>query len=164
LLLFTILAASACFVVSSAGAPSSPVPRVEQQRIVASFGQTYLPGFLPPGYIFVNWSSEPGSASVYGDFLEVSFGRHGSKLQWVVGDARDPNYYGKDGCSRHPFNPKIYWVGNRRIIYQAGNHGATATLCLRGRGGAAVAVYAWDDFGLTPQALAQFVASARVFH
>src|SRR5437762_9894607 len=51
-----------------------------------------------------------------------------SVLQWTVQDARDPNAYpGSDACSAHPFNPRFYIAHGKRVVFQAGNHGDTAT-------------------------------------
>jgi hypothetical protein len=139
-------------------AATAPVPRSEQQRIVASFGHTYLPGWLPPGYVFSRWESRSGSATAYGDILFVAFGKHGDRIQWTVGDARDPDGYAGDACSKHPFGAELIQIGNRRIVFQSGNHGADATLCLHG-----VAITVWNGHTLTPRAQARIAASARAF-
>ena len=136
---------------------SSPLPNTERQRILALFGSTYLPSWIPPGFVYVQWKSKPGSASVYGNFLEVDFANHGSLLEWVVGDSRDPDYYGNDACSRHPFNARVYVQNGRRVVFQAGNHGDTATLCLHG-----TAIYVWNDHRVTPATMAKVVARARL--
>jgi len=140
-----------------ARASVTPVPHAEQQRIVASFGRTWLPGFLPPGYIFSTWKTEPGSASMYGDRLIVDFGNHGDLLGWVVSDPSDPDGYAHDACSSHPFEATIYAVGARRIVYQSGNHGTTSTLCLR----PLLAITVWDGHSHSAETLARFAASAR---
>lgn len=117
--------------VGVAPAVASPVPGTAKTRIVAYFGHTYFPGWLPQGYVFSTWEAQPGSATAFGDFLIVTFGRHGDHLEWTVGDARDPDSYGYDACSPRPFKAVIYRVAARRIVFQSGNHGNTATLCLR---------------------------------
>jgi hypothetical protein len=146
-------------VAATAGASTPPpIPRIEQQRIVAHFPTTYLPGNVPPGYRYVNWTSEPGSATAFGNFLDVTFARHGSYLEWIVGDSRDPAFSGYNACSANPYTPTIYRLGARRIVFQTGKHGDTATLCLPGT---RTSVYAWNNFALSPRSLALFVASAR---
>jgi hypothetical protein len=137
-------------------AASRPVPRSEQQKIVASFGRTYLPAWLPPGYLFSRWESHSGSATVYGDILLVAFGKHGDLIQWTVGDARDPGGYAGDACSKHPFGAVFYRIGNRRIVFQSGNHGADGTLCLRG-----LAITVWNGHTLPPRTQARIAASAN---
>src|SRR3954451_8010507 len=86
--------ACACAAVAQAG----PVPSLERQRITATFGRTWLPSYVPTGYIFTQWRSEPGSASAYGDRLIVSFGRHGDLLQWSVENTRDPHSASRYDC------------------------------------------------------------------
>ena len=76
---------------TTAEAAPAPVPRAEQQRIIAMFGRTYLPTVLPPAYVFSEWKSQPGSASAYRDSLVISFGKHGDLLEWSVEDPGDPN-------------------------------------------------------------------------
>jgi hypothetical protein len=143
-----------CATVALAASP--PVPRTDQQRIVASFGRTFLPGWLPPGYVFSRWESRSGSATVYGDILLIAFGKHGDLIQWTVGDARDPDGYAGDACSKHPFRAVLIRIGNRRIVFQSGNHGADATLCLHG-----LAITVWNGHTLTPRTQARIAAGAH---
>ena len=151
-----IACAAAAIFTTVALAASAPVPRSEQQRIVASFGRTYLPGWLPSGYVFSRWESHPGSATAYGDILLVAFGKHGDLIQWTVGDASDPGGYAGDACSKHPYGAVFYRIDGRRIVFQSGNHGADATLCLHG-----TAVTVWNGHTLAPRVQAQITASAR---
>jgi hypothetical protein len=88
---------------------------------IASFGRTYLPGFLPPGYIFSRWESQAGSATVCGNILLVVFGKRGDLIQWTVGDASDPDGYAAEACSKHPFEATNYQIGSRRIVFQSGS-------------------------------------------
>lgn len=140
-----------------ASATAPPVSASVRTQIVASFGETYLPGWLPGGYVFSQWQDEPGSATAYGDSLVVVFGNHGDRLQWTVGSSADPDGYGHDACSPHPFDARIIRVGGRRIVFQSGNHGATATLCLEG-----TAVVVWNAHTLSPGDEAKVAASAVV--
>ena len=137
---------------------AAPVPRIEQQRIVAVFRRTWLPGFLPHGYIFSRWQSQPGSASAYGERLIVDFGHHGALLEWVVESRDDPMSVSHYDCKlkQAPANGgRIFRLRGRRIIYASGAKGADATLCL-----SHVAVVAWTP-SLPPLTLARFVASAH---
>lgn len=127
------------------------------RQIIAYFGHTYVPRWLPPGYVFAGWKAENGSATVYGDILVVEFGKHGDKVQWTVGSAADPGGYSGDACSRHPFGARYIWVGSRRVVFQSGNHGADATVCLSG-----TAVTVWNGHSLSPSIQARIAASAGV--
>jgi hypothetical protein len=163
-----VFAASVALVLGSLGAWAqsgsalvTPVPQGPQRQIVAYFGHTYLPGWLPAGYVFAQWHSQPGSATVYGESLLIDFGRHGDKVQWTVGDASDPSGYSGDACSSHPYGAQFIRVGTRRIVFQSGNHGADATLCIRGAGGV-TAISVWNGHSLSPRVQAQIAASARL--
>jgi hypothetical protein len=136
---------------------ASPVPRVEQARIVALFGRTYIPGWLPPGYTFARWTSEPGSATVYGDVLLIDFGKHGDLIQWTVSDPTDPSGYAGDACSAHPYGAVIYRVAGKRVVFQSGNHGADAIVCLSPR----IAVDVWNGHTLSPATQARIAGNLR---
>jgi hypothetical protein len=143
------------------------VPQPDRGRIAARFGTTYIPRSVPPGYRYVSWSVLPGSAAVYGDFLELVFARRGFVLEWVVGDGRDPQQYGYDACLLHPrlskvFTPpdQIVYMNRRRVVYQHGNKGATAAICLRGAQ-PTTAIYIWAEAPALvshPRAMAQIVS------
>ena len=160
-LVLLMVAAAGVVVLPAAASRTTPVPSGAQRQIVAYFGRTYLPGWLPPGYVFAKWHSQAGSASAYGESLVVDFGKHGDQVQWTVGDAADPAGYGGDACSSHPYGARYIRVGTRRIVFQSGNHGATATLCVRSAHGV-TAITVWNVHTLSPRAQAQIAASARI--
>jgi hypothetical protein len=149
----TALAALMCAV----AAPAAPVPRIEQQRIVASFGRTLLPTWLPPGFIYSRWITQPGSAGAFPDTLIVDFGRHGALLEWAVESTADPDsvthYHCKPGA---PPLGKIFRIGSRKIVYATGARGADATLCM-----GKIAVVAWTAGPMPGSTLARFAASAQ---
>jgi hypothetical protein len=154
----------ACLLVSPLGtstAMAGPTPPTAQREIVAYFGRTYLPSWLPPGYIFTRWDTQAGSASAYGTFLVVHYADHGQILEWTVGDARDPMEYGYSACSTHPYAASYYSVGGRRVIYQSGNQGDTAAICV-GPSGVQTAVVVWNGHELSPAVMAKIAGGARL--
>jgi hypothetical protein len=145
--------------VAVATARSASVPPVEQQRIVAEFGRTWLPPRVPAGYIYIRWQVETGSSDVFGDRLLVWFGKHGPNqvIQWHVEISADPEAESHQDCGvRHPFGVAKH-VGARTIYYVGGAVGQSATLCLPNH----YAVVAWNRYSLSEAALVQLVASAR---
>lgn len=137
----------------------SAVPPVEQQRIVAEFGRTYLPPRIPTGYIYIRWQVETGSADVFGDRLVIWFGKHGPSevIQWHVEISADPEAQSHQDCGlRNPIGVAKH-VGARTIYYIGGAVGQSATLCLPNH----YAVVAWNRYSLSEAALVQLVASAR---
>ena len=149
--------------VAAAGAAASVtagrnyVPTPERQQIVAYFGSTYLPSWLPPGYVFSRWDPSPGSVDAYGEYLDVTFGKHGALLRWTVDDPQDPQTYSHDACSQHPFG-SIHLVDGRRIVYSGGAVGQTAILCLaRTR-----AVTVWDGYSVKAPVLEKIAARAAL--
>lgn len=134
------------------------VPQPDRDRIAARFGATYIPRWLPPGFVYVGWKELPGSASAYGTFLEIDFASRGSVLEWVVGDGRDPDRYGYNACLPRPnitpsYGDRILYVKKQRVVFVHGNHGSTAAVCigddLRRRltdpMWAGTAIYVWVD-------------------
>jgi hypothetical protein len=143
-----------------ATARSSSVPPVEQRRIVAEFGRTWLPPRIPAGYIYIRWQVDPGSsADVFGDRLLVWFGKHGPNqvIQWHVEISADPAAQSHQDCDlRHHFGVAKH-LGARTIYYVGGAVGQSATLCLPNH----YAVVAWNRYSLSEAALLRLVASAR---
>ena len=153
------IAVAVVALIAVAAAWGSPVPPVEQQRIVAEFGPTWLPPRIPPGYIYIRWQVETGSADVFGDRLLVRFGKHGPNqvIQWHVEISADPEAQSHQDCGpRHPFGIAKH-VGARTIYYVGGAVGQSATLCLPNH----YTVVAWNRYSLSEAALVQLVASAR---
>jgi hypothetical protein len=146
---------------SSAAFASTPVPATERTKIVAQLGSTYLPTWLPPGYIFTQWQTQ-AEAHAFGTDLVVSFGRDGDLVQWTVGDARDPNLYAHDVCYGHSFMPRYFTFDGRRVTYNPGNDGDAATACFKAPGGVVVGVTAWNDHRLSPATMAKLVGEATL--
>jgi hypothetical protein len=148
---------AAVALIAVAAARSSSVPPLEQQRIVAEFGRTYLPPRIPPGYIYIRWQVEPGSGDVFGDRLLVWFGKHGRVIQWRVEISADPQAVSHQDCGlKHPFG-RVKHVGARTVYYNGGAVGQSATLCLPNH----YAIVVWNRYSLSEAALVQLAASAR---
>jgi hypothetical protein len=128
---------------------------VERERIIAYFGSTYLPTWLPPGFVFSRWDPRTGSAGAYGEYLDLVFGKHGDLLRWTVDDPEDPQTSSHDDCSTHPFG-SIHRVGGKRIVYFGGVVGQRATLCLS----KTRAVTVWNGYGVRPSVLEKVAASS----
>jgi hypothetical protein len=156
--------------------PSATIPQPDRGRIAALFGETYAPRWVPPGYRYVDWKEKAGSEAAYGTFLEIDFASKGSLLEWVVGDGRDPAQYGYDACLPHPkivasFGDRIFYVNNQRVVYEHGNHGSTAAICLGNPLSkrftnplwAGTAIYVWGD-GFTAATLAKMATSWTLLH
>jgi hypothetical protein len=132
------------------------VPQPELRRVLAEFGRTYLPPKIPPGYIYIRWQVETGSADVFGDPLVVWFGKHGHVIVWRVEDSADPSAVSHQDCGRHPFGKRARIAG-KTILYIGGAVGQSATLCLPNH----YAVVAWNRYSLSEASLERLVASAR---
>ena len=144
--------------ICAAVALGAPVPRLEQQRIVAEFGRTYLPSFMPPGYIYVRWSVIEGSSGAAGEWPQVLFGNHGRRVQWTVEHAQDPQTTSYDACTRRkPFANKVFHRAGRTIYYIGGVVGQDVTVCLPNHLGLVV----WNDYSLSTQTLVKIAVSAR---
>jgi hypothetical protein len=154
-----VAAASVCVLAVSIApvARAGSLPRIEQQRIVAEFGRTYLPGTMPASYIYIRWEAQPGSADVFGYRLLVWFGKHGRVVQWHVEDSRDGETLSYQDCGRHhPFG-KTFRVAGRTVYYAGGAVGQEATLCLPDH----YAVVVWNDYSLSRATLVKIAASAH---
>ena len=149
------LALGLTFVVAGQAASRSRyVPPVESRQIVAYFGRTYLPGWLPRGYVFARWSVAPGSGEA--EYLHVFFGNHGRKLIWAVDDPADPrSFYSHEECSKHPFG-HVATVNGRRVVYGGGAVGQTATYCI----GKGKAVTVWNQYSVSRRTLERVAVSA----
>jgi hypothetical protein len=147
--------------VTATAALAGPVPGLDQKRIVAEFGSTYMPGTMPPGYIYIRWETQPGSADAYGDRLLVWFGKHGRLVQWNVENSQDPEARSYQDCTRrsHFGGPgsKTFHFGGKTVYYAGGAVGQDATVCLPNH----QAVVAWNDYSLSAATLARVAASAR---
>lgn len=133
----------------------SYVPPVERQRIVAYFGSTYLPSWLPAGYVFSRWDPRAGSSDADGEYLDLTFGKHGQLLRWTVDDPEDPQTYSHASCSRRPFG-SAHRVDGKRIIYSGGAVGQTAILCIS----KTRAVTVWNRYSVKPAVLDEIAARA----
>jgi hypothetical protein len=154
-----ILLTVALLATSVAAASASPVPSVEAQRIVAEFGRTYVPASLPAGYIYIRWSALPGSADVWGDSLQIEFGKHGRLIIWTVEDSHDPQASSYDDCVKHNrFRDRVIHARGQTVSYIGGAVGQSATVCLRD--GHALVV--WNRYSLSASRLAHMVATPRV--
>jgi hypothetical protein len=152
-----VLSVTVAALLAVAAAWGSPVPPVDQQRILAEFRQTYLPPTLPPGYIYIRWQVETGS-DVFGDRLVVWFGKHGRVIQWHVEISADPAAESHQDCGlRHPYGVAKR-LGARTIYYVGGAVGQSVTVCLPNH----YAVVAWNRYSLSAAALIRLVASARL--
>lgn len=155
-ILITLATVSAA--VYTAVALGAPVPGLDQRRIVAEFGRTYLPGFMPSGYIFVRWSVVEGSSGAAGEWPQVLFGNHGRLVQWTVEHAQDPQTTSYQACTQHkPFANKIFHRGGRTLYYNGGAVGQEVTVCLPGHLGLVV----WNGYSLSTQTLVKIGASAH---
>ena len=130
------------------------VPHVEVQRIVAYFGHTYVPGWLPHGYVFSRWAPRLGSNDVFGEYLAITFGNHGRRLIWTVDDPQDPQTFSHFECRKNR-DGRAVAVAGRRIVYFGGAVGQTATLCL----GKYLAVTVWNAYSATAAELERIAAS-----
>ena len=84
---------------------------------MAEFGQTYVPPSIPPGYIYIRWQVQVGSADVFGNRLLIEFGKHGKVIQWHVEISADPKALSYDDCGRRqPFDRRVR-IGARTIYY-----------------------------------------------
>ena len=137
---------------------TSPVPRIETQRIVAELGRTYVPATIPAGYIYIRWSVNPGSADVFGDALEIDFGKHGRLITWTVENWHDPQAVSYDDCARHNrTGDKVIPVAGRKAYYIGGAVGQSATVCLPGY----QAIVVWNRYSISATALAKLAATPR---
>jgi hypothetical protein len=144
--------------ICAAVALAAPTPSTEQQRIVAEFGRTYLPRFMPPGYVYVRWSAIQGSTDASGEWPQILFGDHGRRVQWTVENARDADSGSHEDCVEHrPFATKVFHVEGRTIYYAGGAVGQDATICLPNSRGLVV----WNDYSLSKQTLVKVAASAH---
>jgi hypothetical protein len=144
--------------VSAAVAFANPIPGIEQQRIVAEFGRTYLPHFMPAGYIYVRWSAIEGSSGAAGEWPQVLFGDHGRRVQWTVEHAQDPQTESYQACTKHqPFATKVFHHAGRTLYYGAGAVGQDVTVCLPNNLGLVV----WNDYSLSTATLVKIALSAR---
>ena len=149
--------ALALAIAAGAGADAQPqyVPATDSQQIVAYFGSTLLPAWLPPGYVYSRWDPITGSADALGDYLNVYFGDHGQRLSWTVDLSADPQEVSHIECSAHPDGHKVK-VNGRTVVYFGAANGQTATLCLAGH----TAVTVYDRYGVSAATLERIVASA----
>ena len=156
-------------------AAGSVIPRTDKARIAARFGSTIVPGWIPAGYRYISWKDSPGSVAAYGTNLEVGFAKRGLLLEWTVNDGRDQNSYAYIACTPHPaidasFGDRILFVGKTRVVFQKGNKGATASMCLTRDlqtrftdpmwSGTGVTVWTDNSALLTVQQLAKILGSA----
>ena len=137
-----------------ASARRAYVPRVELQRIVAYFGHTYVPGWLPHGYVFSRWVSQAGSNDVFGEYLVITFGNHGRRLIWTIDDPQDPQTFSHGDCSKN-HDGRVVTVAGRRIVYLGGVVGQTATLCVSKY----LAVTVWNAYSATAAEIERAAAS-----
>jgi hypothetical protein len=150
----TVVACSVCVAVAMA----LPVPAVETQRIVAEFGRTYVPSAMPAGYIYVRWSANTGSADVFGDALEIYFGRRGRLITWTVEDWHDPQARSYYQCARHnSLGDKVMHVSAKTVYYIGGAVGQSATVCLPDDH----AIVVWNRYSVSALTLARLAATAR---
>jgi hypothetical protein len=115
---------------------------------------------MAPGFVYTRWETRPGSAGAFGENLVVWFGKRGRKVEWVVENTRDPHAVSYYDCTKHEhFAPqaKVFRFGKRVVYYAGGARGQDATLCLPNH----QAVWVWNDYSLSAQALARIAASAR---
>ncbi len=140
---------------ATAGARSPYVPATESKRIVAYFGKTYLPGWLPHGYVYARWETIAGSADAFGEYLSVSFGDRGRLLRWTVDVPQDPQEYSHNDCAKRPLG-HVLTVNGKRIVYSEGAVGQTATLCVS----RTTAVTVWNRYSVSKVTLARIAASA----
>ncbi len=152
----TAAAAALSLLTTVPSSAASSVPQPELREIIAYFGHTYVPGWLPPAYIFSRWEPQAQSATAFGISLVIDFGKNGDRLEWTVADPTDPDVYAHDACSARPFQPTYFAIGTRKIVFQSGHHGDTATVCLNAR----LAVTVWNGHTLAPKVMAKIAASA----
>ncbi len=157
-LILTAVTATLGATIYTAVALGAPVPTQDQRRIVAEFGRTYLPAFMPAGYIYVRWSVVEGSSGAAGDWPQVLFGDHGRLVQWTVEHTQDPSTTSYQACTRHkPFANKIFRRAGRILYYNGGAVGQEVTVCLPGHLGLVV----WNDYSLSTATLVKITASAH---
>jgi hypothetical protein len=149
-----VLVLAAC---GSSSQTRGGVPSVERQRIVAEFGKTYLPGFMPRGFIFIRWESRPGSYDAAGKMLFLEFGDHGRIIEWSTENSQDPDSFSHDVCATRKPVGKPYEVGGRQVFYNGGAVGQDSVLCLPSHR----AVVAWNDYSLSRAMLNELAASAQ---
>ncbi len=140
---------------------AAPTPAVERARIVAEFGSTYLPRFMPAGYIYIRWTATLGSADAYGEWLQVLFGDHGRRVQWTVENTQDPQSQSHEDCTTHVhFAPsgKVFHRAGKTLYYIGGVVGQDVTVCLPGHHGLVV----WNGYSLSAQTLVTIAASAQL--
>ena len=118
-LLFAV--AVACTTALGAGAATTAphVPAVESRQIAAYFGQTYLPAWLPPGYVYARWDPIEGSVGAFGEYLVIVFGNHGRQLRWTVDTPQDSQEYSHGDCVKRP-SGRIIRVNGKQIVYSSG--------------------------------------------
>ena len=144
--------------VSAAVALAKPIPGEQQQRIVAEFGRTYLPRFMPAGYIYVRWSAIQGSSGAAGEWPQVLFGSHGRHVQWTVEHAQDSQTESYQACTKHhAFANKVLHRGGRTLYYVGGAVGQEVTVCLPNNLGLVV----WNDYSLSTATLVKIALSAQ---
>jgi hypothetical protein len=138
---------------------AAPVPAIEQQRLVAEFGVTYVPSFVPPGYVYVRWEPLSGSADAYGEWPQILFGKHGRLVQWTVENAQDPQMAQTyEYCVKHSyFGSKVFHLNGKTVYYAGGAVGQDAFVCLPKYHGLVV----WNDYSLSPATLVRVAASAH---
>jgi hypothetical protein len=111
---------------------ASPIPAPTLRQIRAEYGQfAYVPAFVPSGFIFTSWRTEPAAHSYLMDRLDLMFGRNGTLLEWTVSDGRDRDGYAD--CSKRPYYTSKTRIRGRLVYYARGNHGDSAWTCFSAR-------------------------------
>lgn len=153
-----MLVLAATMLPPSAASAKGPVPSTEVRRIKAEYGSSvaYLPKKVPQGFIFTSWRVEDASMSYLLPHLRVTFGKSGKLIVWTVSDGRE-DY---SACSSNSFYDVKRKIGGRFVLYARGNHGDSASMCLKFSGGRSLGIELWHSHAVVPLTAMQLVASA----
>lgn len=112
---------------------SATIPAGTLRQIAAEFGDdTYVPAFLPAGFVYTSWNIEQRSPIYLGKELSIKFAMHGTLLVWTVRDNREED--GEDSYQ----DPVAAVIDGRTITYGRGIHGDEArTVIALGQGNSA---------------------------
>jgi hypothetical protein len=133
LALFVLGVAAAITVpVATGRSKASPIPAPTLRQIRAEYGQfSYIPAFVPSGFIFTSWRIEEAAYGYLMERLKITFARRGTRLIWTVSDGRDQDDYAD--CSKRPYYTFKRKFGTRLVYYARGNHGDSAWTCFSAR-------------------------------
>jgi hypothetical protein len=137
-------------VASTASSPS--VPAAVQHKVAALFGSSgYIPGWLPPGLIYISWKPLPpsGPNGSVGRFT-ITFAHAGKILLWEM--------LGPPDASDCPSSYAGATIGGRRVAYVNGNHGQSGFWCFGPS--ARSEIDTWDAHVFAPNVAMKIVAGA----